>query len=174
MAAFLSRSDEGSFRSLYRAHTPALYGLALRMLGGIGPDAEEAVQSAWIRAAEGLGSFRWESSLRTWLSGITVNCCREIRRGRRDERGLPEALPAGGADIPLSHPETRLDLQRAVAALSPGYREVLVLHDVEGFTHEEIARMLDIDVGTSKSQLSRARSTLRARLGGGAVREGKP
>src|SRR5213594_854530 len=85
VAAFLSLSDEASFRSLYRAHTPGLYRLALRVLGGRGPDAEEVVQATWIRAVEGLRFFRWQSSLRTWLAGIALNCCREVlRQGIRE------------------------------------------------------------------------------------------
>ena len=165
MAAFLSRSDEASFRSLYRAHTPALYRLALRMLDGSEADAEEAVQAAWIRAVEGLRSFRWESSLRTWLTGIILNCCREARRRGFREREAVGAFPPPPREPPPPPGDARVDLGRAVAGLPDGYREVLVLHDVEGLTHEEIAAALGIEIGTSKSQLHRARQALRARLG---------
>jgi RNA polymerase sigma-70 factor (ECF subfamily) len=167
VAAFLSRSDEASFRSLYRAHTPVLYRLALRMLDGGEADAEEAVQAAWIRAVEGLRSFRWESSLRTWLTGITLNCCREIRRRSiRDREAAGPLPPPSRAASPPPLDDTRVDLSRAVAGLPDGYREVLVLHDVEGLTHEEIATAMGIEIGTSKSQLHRARQALRARLAG--------
>src|SRR4029077_7233102 len=78
VGAFLSRADEASFRSLYRAHTSGIYRLALRILGRRDEDAEEAVQSAWILAVQRLPAFRWESSLRTWLAGITVNVCGDM------------------------------------------------------------------------------------------------
>src|SRR5262245_41327984 len=77
---FLKNRDEASFRALYRAYTPALYLLALRLLGRNPQDAEEAVQEAWIRAVERFTTFRWDSSLRTWLCGIIINCCKEICR----------------------------------------------------------------------------------------------
>jgi RNA polymerase sigma-70 factor (ECF subfamily) len=129
----------------------------------VGADAEEAVQSTWIVAVQRLADFRWESSLKTWLSGITLNACREIRRRRRDF--LPGA--AAEHDATAFHPAlgAALDLKKALSSLPEGYREALILHDVEGYTHEEIARLLGIDSGTSKSQLSRARKALRTLLG---------
>lgn len=167
LAAAVARSgDEKAFRALYRRHTPALYRLALRLGGGDGPWAEELVQRAWIRAVEGLSAFGWRSSLSTWLGGIAVNCARELWREARpggefvpgDERHLiPSAR--GSPDV-----EDRVDLERAIERLPDGYREVFVLHDVEGYTHEEIGELLGIETGTSKSQLSRARRRLRATL----------
>jgi RNA polymerase sigma-70 factor (ECF subfamily) len=163
VADFLRRRDESSFRALYREHNPALYRLARRLLAGPEADAEEAVQEAWIVAVRRLSAFRWESSLRTWLSGIVFNACREIRRAAA--RAGPEPSP-GRSELPGAGQakEGPLDLETAVAALPEGYREVLLLHDVEGFTHQEIARILGIEEGTSKSQLSRARKTIRDRL----------
>ena len=148
-----------AFRSLYRRHTPALYAFALRLHGNV-DDANDAVQEAWLRALRGLGGFAWKSSLRTWLSGIVLNCCRErwVARGEPLEVA-PEALPAA-----TDHPELRVDLERAIAALPTGYRTVVVLHDIEGYTHEEIAAHLGVEPGTSKSQLARARRSLRDRL----------
>lgn len=157
--AFVSQRDEDSFRRLFRRHSPALYRLALRLLGGDAAAAEEAVQEAWIRAAERLPAFRFESSLRTWLSGFVVNCCREARRRPRIHEELSADAPA-----PVSEPAHGLDLERAVLALSDGYRQVLVLHDVVGLTHREIADRLGIEEGTSKSQLFLARRALRRRL----------
>jgi len=162
--AVLRRGEESSFRELYRRHTPALYQLALRMLGGSEADAQDVIQETWIRATTRLGGFRWESSFRTWLIGIGLNRARELlrRRGRRpmvelDEYNAPLAPPAADGD--------RVDLERAIALLPDGSRMVLVLHDIEGFTHEEIGRRLGIASGTSKSQLFQARRALRARLG---------
>jgi len=156
--------DEGAFRDLYRRHTPRLHQLALRLLGGAEADAEDVVQDTWIKAVEKLDTFRWESAFGTWLHAIAVNVAHEMmrRRGRRQETDLPEHLePAAAA------PPERLevmDLERAIAALPDGYRAVLVLHDVEGFTHEEIAEQLGIAAGTTKSQLFWARRAIRARL----------
>lgn len=153
--------DEAAFRALYRRHTPAVYRLALRLGAGDGPWAEELVQRTWIRAVEGLADFGWRSALSTWLGGIAVNCARELWREARSrkETGLEDSR----AEIPFDA-EERLDLDRAIERLPDGYRQVFVLHDVEGYTHEEIGRLLGIETGTSKSQLSRARQRLRTAL----------
>lgn len=167
----MRRADEASFRKLYRAHTPGLYRFVLRILGGGDPEAEEAVQMTWVLAVQNLAGFRWESSLRTWLAGIALNTCREIRRRRARERG---PLAAEGREVMVAldrQDGARIDLEEAIASLPEGYREVLVLHDIEGYTHEEIAGLLGIDRGTSKSQLSRARRELRGRLSGLRGRE---
>lgn len=160
---FLALRDEQAFRALYHRHTPTLYQLALRLAGGNVHEAEEAVQDTWLRAIEALEKFRWESSLRTWLSGIAINCCRELYRQRvrqSDERVAEQYEQEDAATNDFAH----LDLEQAIAALPHGYRQVLVLHDVEGYTHEEISRWLDIAVGTSKSQLARARRSVREAL----------
>lgn len=165
---FVLSRDERAFRDLYRLHTPRLHRMARRLMGDTG-SADDVIQDTWIRAAEGLAAFRWESRLSTWLAGIAVNRCREIlRQRRRDSRPQSEATPArGGLE------GARIDLQRAVNELAEGYREVLVLHDVYGYTHEQIAAFLGIEVGTSKSQLSRARRAIRERLQGVLVVKGE-
>lgn len=160
---FLRDGDEASFRLLYRRHTPALYRFALRMLDGVEDDALDAVQESWVRAVEALAGFRWRSALRTWLIGIVRNRCRERYRARRRRAWPNENLEPATAP-PLRRPIARLDLEDAIAKLPPGYREVLLLHDVEELTHGEIAELLGIEPGTSKSQLSRARSAVRALL----------
>ena len=121
------------------------------------------VQEAWIRAVRQLSKFRWESSLRTWLTAIGLNLARETLRKRArtrteeiDDRLELSARPVRDAE--------RIDLERAIARLPNGYRTVLVLHDVQGFTHEEISRQLQIAVGTSKSQLFDARRAVRSLL----------
>jgi RNA polymerase sigma-70 factor (ECF subfamily) len=161
---FVRFGDEAAFRGLYRRHADALYRLIVRMVGGR-RSADDVLQITWIRAAENLNRFRWESSLRSWLVGIALNCCRESLRGDR-RRGTHE-LCEPAADLPEVRSNghgLRIDLERAIASLPKGYREVLVLHDVEGYTHLEIAELLGIEPGTSKSQLSRARRALRRRL----------
>lgn len=154
--------DEVAFRTLYRRHTPALYPFVLRLVGGTEEQAEDVIQDTWMRAVRALGRFRWESSFRTWLMGIGLNRARELHR--RPTRVVPsgERLP----DVAVAPPSTaeRLDLERAIACLPEGYRTVLLLHDVEGFTHPEISERLDIAIGTSRSQLHHARRTLRQLL----------
>ena len=158
---FVRDRDEDAFRALYRRHTPALFRLALRRSSGDSAAAEDDVQEAWIRAAERLRGFRFESALRTWLMGILVNCVRESRR--RNAR-RPALAPA---EEPAEAPRdgAALDLERAIHGLADGYRQVFVFHDLLGHTHREIASLLGVDEGTSKSPLFLARRALRRRLG---------
>lgn len=160
----MKEGDEAAFRALYRRYTPALYASALRLLGGDEAEAEDVVQDTWIRATRALPRFRWEASLRTWLTGIALNRTREIlrRRSRRPEAG--NGVDPERATWP--DPVRRMDVEEALAALPDGYRTVLVLHDVEGYTHPEISRRLEIAVGTSRSQLHHARRALRRLLDG--------
>lgn len=152
----LLTGDEQAFRHLYGRHTPRLLGLARNLTVGSALDADDLVQEMWLRAAGRLGGFEWRSSLRTWLSGILMNLVREAHRAASRLEFL-ELDDEAAAWPPPPDPADRLELQAALAALGPGQRAVLVLHDVEGYTHEEIADLLDISPGTSKSQLSRAR-----------------
>jgi RNA polymerase sigma-70 factor, ECF subfamily len=164
LAELVLAGDETAFRDLYRRHTPRLLQLALRLVGGGVADAEDVVQETWIRATEKLDAFRWESAFGTWLHSIGVNVAREAarKRGRRHEVEWPD-----DADPPAAEPQEHvepLDLERAIAALPAGYRTVLVLHDVEGYTHEAIAGQLGVTPGTTKSQLFWARRAVRALL----------
>jgi len=176
VAAFLRSRDEEAFRRLYHGHAALLYRLSYRLLGGDAAGAEEAVQDVWVRAIRLLPEFRWDSSLSTWLAGIAINRCREmIRTTRSGPRAVAaDPVDTSSGDAPVAGggagPE-RVDLQRAIAGLPEGYREVLVLHDVEGYSHEEIAGMLGIRTGTSKSQLSRAWRSVRERLTSETTRE---
>jgi len=176
---FLDRRDERTFLALYRRHTPALLLLSRRLLGRGDREAEDAVQETWLRAAPRLARFRWESSLRTWLAGILVRCCHESHRAHATDRLADPLSDRAERDAPMTlrqAPERvdRIDLERALAALAAGYRQVLVLHDVEGYTHEEIAKLLEIDAGTSKSQLFRARLRLRTLLANGGSHDAPP
>jgi RNA polymerase sigma-70 factor (ECF subfamily) len=154
---YLEAREESAFRALYRRHAAAIWRTSLRIAGNAS-DAEDIVQETWIRAAERLDRFAWGSALSTWLIGIAINVARERRRDAGREKPLLQLVRTA------SRPDLSVDLERAIAALAPGYREVLVLHDVEGHTHEEIGALLGVDAGTSKSQLSRARRALRAAL----------
>jgi RNA polymerase sigma-70 factor (ECF subfamily) len=160
--ALLLQGDERAFRELYRRHTPRLFQFVLRLLGGVENDAEDIVQETWIRATQKLEGFRWESNLSTWLGGIGLNLCRDLWR-RRNGRELEFELAAEPVQPGIAHAE-RIDLERAIARLPSGYRTVLILHDLEGCTHEEIGRRLGIAAGTSKSQLSSARRAVRTLL----------
>jgi RNA polymerase sigma-70 factor (ECF subfamily) len=140
-----------------------MYALAYRLTGGRDADAADALQDAWTRVLPRLPQFRGASTLRTWLCGFIVNCCRERFREPLFEPVADDAsVPAvKGSDLRVLG---AIDLERALALLPPGARTILILHDVEGYTHREIAAALDIDEGTSKSQLSRGREAMRRRL----------
>ena len=161
--ALLLHRDERAFRELYRRHTPRLHQFVLRIVGGAEADAEDVVQETWIRAVEKLDGFRWEAQFATWLTGIGLNVARGLlRRQGRWEVPMDPDTPEGWR--PPAPDGERIDLERAIALLPAGYRTVLILHDVEGFTHEEIGERLGVTAGTSKSQLSHARRAVRRLL----------
>lgn len=152
-------SGEDAFRTLYRAHTPALYALALRLTAHDKTEAEDLVQETWVRAVRKMSTFRGESALRSWLCGVLINVRRERTRTAWRMVDAPDIEPVAAAND-----DAAFDLERAVAALPVGARDVFVLHDVYGYAHREIAEMLGVVEGTSKSQLARARALLRAAL----------
>lgn len=156
--------DTSAFERLYREHVGRIHSLARRMAGT--EAAEDLTQEVFIRAWEKLGSFRGDAAFGTWLHRLAVNWIlsgREAMRKRQARHVSGEAVfpgLAGRAD----RPGLRVDFEGAVERLPDGAREVFVLFDVEGYRHKEIARLLDISVGTSKSQLHRARMLLREHL----------
>jgi RNA polymerase sigma-70 factor (ECF subfamily) len=160
VGAVLELGDEQAFRELYRRHTPRLLGFVSRLLAGADPEGEDVVQETWIRACERLEQFQWRSTFSTWLMGIGLNVVRDsLRRSGRSRTAPTDLFP----DPPGPHAvhEMRIDLERAIRILPDDYRMVLVLHDVEGMKHHEIADRLEIPVGTTKSQLFRARRMIR-------------
>lgn len=160
------RGDERAFRALYERHTPRLLRFVLRLMADEGrPEAEDVVQEAWIRAVERFPDFEWRSSVPTWLHGIAFNVVRERRRAaaRRPELRATPVAEDGSVDG-AGDPEARVDLERGLARLPPGRRTVLVLYDLYGYTHGEVAGMLEISEGTSKSQLHDARRQLASLL----------
>ena len=162
VSALLDGGNENAFRELYRRYTPRLFRIVLNVLDGQEHEAEDVVQETWLRAAGALKTFRWGSSLSTWLSAIALNRAREVLRSRKRWSGDEpdqERVAAPGVNI-----TARIDLDRAVSKLPEGYRSVYELFDVYGFSHEEIAARLGIAPGTSKSQLFHARRSLRAYL----------
>lgn len=161
--------DSQAFEELYRQHAGRLYNLAYRMSSG-GADAEDLLQEIFLQVHRKLDSFRGQSSLGTWLYRLAMNLCVDHLRSRQTKSaGMTESLDAASNDAKTPHAAgalnpTRLDLERAIAALPPGCREAFLLHDVEGFEHKEIAEILGVAEGTSKSQVHKARMKLRAML----------
>lgn len=164
-----SLGDPRAFEALYRKHSRRLYAVVWRLAGGQAARAEDLVQEAFIRAWQVLPTFRFESAFSTWLHRLAVNTALMDLRSRAGAEDLETD------DSALEHLATRdtagqrarqqLDLERAVATLPERARAVLVLHDIEGWKHEEIAAELGMAVGSSKAQLHRARNLLRTRLG---------
>ncbi|MBS0591709.1 MAG: sigma-70 family RNA polymerase sigma factor [Proteobacteria bacterium] len=157
--------DTRAFERLYRSHVGRVYGAILRLVGMDRARAEELTQEAFIQAWRKLASFRFDAAFSTWLYRLGVNTALMELRGKRDEVNVDDdvlALAAGG-EVPFCAGE-RGDLERAVAKLPPRARAVLVLHDIEGWKHEEIAAELGMAVGSSKAQLHRARGLMRTTL----------
>jgi len=161
------QGDQAAFEELYRAQVGRVYALCLRLTADAAR-AEELTQDAFVRAWERLASFRGESAFSSWLYRLTVNVVFLSQRAsrRRELRVFTTDDPAA-LERPVDASSTaagELDLERAIATLPPGAREVFVLHDVEGYRHHEIAQLTGIAVGTSKAQLFRARRLLREAL----------
>ena len=164
LVAAIHRGDPGSREALYHRYKRRVFALAVRIVGA--GDAEEVSQEAFIRIFRGLPKFRGDSALGTWIYRLSVNAA----LSHRSRRGaVPGA--AGDPEVPIAAalvegPPTgdavlRARLERALWRLPVGYRTVIVLHDVEGLEHEEVAQILGCHVGTSKSQLHKARGKLR-------------
>lgn len=167
----ITRRDERAFGALYDRHTTYLYRLALRLTGGDETEASDVVHDAWVRATQRLATFKWRAQLRTWLAGFVVNVARERMRAEPDDLGFDPVVVDDNPPLPGG--VDRMDLQRALSALAPGFRQVLVLHDIEGYTHEDIGQLLGIEPGTSKSQLSRARAAMRRLLADATTRSSR-
>ena len=158
--------DVPAFEELYRAYAGRVYAVCLRMTGDPAR-AEDLMQETFVRAWSRLDSYRGPEGLASWLRTIAMHLAisdhRARKRRRWKEDPVDDAFP-GEAPAPQREPGRALDLERAIAGLPEGAREVFVLHDVEGLKHEEIARLVGIAVGTSKAQLHRARRLLREAL----------
>jgi RNA polymerase sigma-70 factor, ECF subfamily len=167
--------DAAAFEELYRTHAGRLYALALRMVGSA-QEAEDLLQEMFLHAHRKLATFRGESSLGTWLYRLGMNQCLDHVRGKhaRMDRATESFDGADAAEPAAPRPSTpdaihRLDLERAISRLPEGCRAAFLLHDVEGFEHQEVASILGVSEGTSKSQVHKARMKLRAMLGGGTT-----
>jgi len=155
VSAYLHSKEETSFRLLYSRHTKSLWNMAMKLTNGDMHQAEEIVQDTWMRAIQSLDKFEWRSSLRTWLIRICINRWKENRR-KVSTIGLEDV-----ANNATTYSVSSYDTFKIVALLPEGYQTVLLLHDLEGYKHEEIAQLLDIAPGTSKSQLHQARKAFR-------------
>jgi RNA polymerase sigma-70 factor (ECF subfamily) len=159
--------DQRAFRSLYEMNVDRIYRLAYRMAGDEDL-AMDFAQEAFVRAWNRLDQFRGDAAFSTWLHSITVsvalNGLRKVDRHRKRERSLEDAAPVAASN-PVADPGVRERLEQAVDDLPEIYRTVFLMHDLEGFSHGEIAEALGVAEGTSKARLSRARSRLRETLG---------
>ena len=176
-AEILARAQAGdhqAFAHLYSLHKRRIYSLCLRMVGNVA-EAEDLTQEAFLQLHRKIGTFRGDSAFSTWLHRLSINVVlMHLRKKGLPQMSLDEAMEPscdegpgrsfGAPDLSLTGSIDRLVLERAVAALPAGYRLIFVLHDVEGFEHNEIAAMLDCSVGNSKSQLHKARLKLRDAL----------
>ncbi|MGD0859840.1 MAG: RNA polymerase sigma factor [Terracidiphilus sp.] len=166
--------DHRAFAQLYSLHKRRIYSLCLRMVGNLA-EAEDLTQEAFLQLHRRIATFRGDSAFSTWLHRLTINVVlMHLRKKGLAVVSLDEAMePApeeragrsfGAPDLALSGAIDRMALERAIDALPAGYRLVFVLHDIEGYEHNEIASMLDCSVGNSKSQLHKARLKLRDAL----------
>jgi RNA polymerase sigma-70 factor (ECF subfamily) len=160
--------DVDAFAALYREQSPRLYALARRM-GGSPEEGEDLLQEIFLQAYRKLDSFKGDASIGTWLYRLAINLCLDYVRGRRAKMDkVTDTLDGDTSYEPMARremPIARIDLDRAIDRLPDGCREAFVLHDVEGFDHKEVGRLLGIAEGTSKSQVFKARMKLRALLG---------
>jgi RNA polymerase sigma-70 factor (ECF subfamily) len=163
-ARLATDGDARAFERLYRGHVARVHGLARRMVGH--EEADELTQDVFVRAWEKLETFRGEAAFGTWIHRVAINVMLARQVTRRRDRGRFEDDDARIDSAPAvpREAESRIDVEAALANLPEGARRVFVLHDMEGYKHHEIAELLDITVGTSKSQLHRARLLMREQL----------
>ena len=174
LVARAQRGDESAFESLFRQNKQRVYALCLRMIGNTA-EAEELTQEAFLQVFRKLHTFRGESAFSTWLHRLSVNTVLMRLRKKTltvtsledDSTGDESDEPRkeyGAPDLALTGSIDRLHLERAIAQLPPGYKQMFLLHDVQGYEHHEIAEMLGVSIGNSKSQLHKARMSLRKLL----------
>jgi RNA polymerase sigma factor (sigma-70 family) len=165
LVARAQAGDEAALEALFRAFETPVYNLARRMLR-TAEDAEDVVQETFLEVVKSIGQYRGEGHLWGWIRRIAAT--KALMRIRREQLRAAEPLDAEPAGRPAMHVGTNLDLERAFEHLSDVSRSVVWLHDVEGYTHEEIAELMGKSVSFSKSQLARAHTRLRRLLGEGA------
>ncbi len=163
--------DAIAFEALYAMHKRRVYSLCLRMMNNTA-EAEDLAQEAFLQLFRKIGTFRGESAFSTWLHRMTVNVVlMHLRKKGLNEVSLDEMMEpqqedgpkkdVGAKDNVLAGSIDRVNLERCIESLPPGYRIIFVLHDIEGYEHNEIAEMMGCSIGNSKSQLHKARMKLR-------------
>ncbi len=169
------QGDAAAFERIYRLHSRRVYALCLRMVGNT-TEAEDLTQEAFLQLFRKIHTFRGESAFSTWLHRLSVNVVlMRLRKKSLPETSLEETTEpdeetggprkeVGGPDLLLSGSIDRVNLQRAIEQLPPGYKTVFVLHDIQGYEHNEIAEIMGCSIGNSKSQLHKARMRLRELL----------
>jgi RNA polymerase sigma-70 factor (ECF subfamily) len=169
------QGDAAAFERIFRLHNRRVYSLCLRMVGNTA-EAEDLTQEAFLQLFRKIQTFRGESAFSTWLHRLVVNVVlMRLRRKSLAETSLEEATEPdeetggprrdiGAPDPLMSGSIDRVNLERAVEQLPPGYKMVFVLHDMQGYEHNEIAKIMDCSIGNSKSQLHKARTRLRELL----------
>lgn len=170
LARAAAAGDAAAFEKLYEQHNRRVYSLCLRMVGSV-PQAEDLTQEVFLQVYRKIGLFRGDSAFTTWLHRLTVNqvLMHFRKRGVKLEHTSEEGDFTDVVETPLQSTRRisiidRLALEKAIEQLPPGYRTVFTLHDIEGYEHEEVSNMLGISIGTSKSQLHKARMRLRELL----------
>jgi RNA polymerase sigma-70 factor (ECF subfamily) len=165
LIAACRRGEARAMEMLYHQFKRRVFGMAHRIVGP--NDAEEVAQEVFVRVFRGLAAFRGDSALSTWIYRLTVNASLShlARRGRRQEVSDDSLAEVAAPPQTTRDPALANRIEIALQALPPGYRAILVLHDVEGLSHEECATILECRVGTCKSQLHKARARMRELLG---------
>ena len=161
IAAIVSHRSERAARVLVDRHSPRLLAVVRRLLATDSGAAEDVLQHAWLNAIGSLARFRQDASFATWMHRIAIRAALDHLRARTTLRDCASDIVMAEIAAPMTDVHGQIDLERLIARLPAGCRSVLLLHDVEGFTHDEIAASLDIAVGTSKAHLFRARRLLR-------------
>jgi RNA polymerase sigma-70 factor (ECF subfamily) len=169
------QGDAAAFERVYRLHSRRVYALCLRMVGNTA-EAEDLTQEAFLQLFRKIATFRGESAFSTWLHRLAVNVVlMRLRKKTLPESSLEETTEpdeetggprkdVGGPDLLLTGSIDRVNLERAIEQLPPGYKTVFILHDIQGYEHNEIAEIMDCSIGNSKSQLHKARMRLRELL----------
>jgi RNA polymerase sigma-70 factor, ECF subfamily len=169
------QGDAAAFERIYSLHNRRVYALCLRMVGNTA-EAEDLTQDAFMQLFRKIGTFRGESAFSTWLHRLSVNVVlMKLRKKKLAETSIEETndpddessglrRELGAPDLLLTGSIDRVHLERAIEQLPPGYKQVFVLHDIQGFEHNEIAGLMDCSIGNSKSQLHKARMRLRELL----------
>jgi RNA polymerase sigma-70 factor (ECF subfamily) len=167
LAARCQAGEIDAFEAIYRRHAARMYTLACRMAGSP-EDGEDLLQEIFLQAYRKLGSYKGDAALGTWLYRLALNHCLDYVRSKQAKMNrLTDTLDAETSFQPVARhatPIARLDLERAIERLPEGCREAFVLHDIEGLDHKEVAGLLGIAEGTSKSQVFKARAKLRTLL----------